>query len=81
MADKILSITDGTITKRVTLDDDAWDDMVRLYARWGNTLADTEAELTFTVEKLNREIITFANKYKEITGGTGATKYTAGSVS
>jgi len=80
MANKVITITDGSVTKTFTVPSATWDKMADLYQRWGNTLADTEAEITLVAEKLNRELTTLANKEQAITGGTGATKFTAGSV-
>ena len=81
MANTIITISDGTVTKTVTVTQAIWDKVADSWVRHGTALADTAAEFTYWGTKVRKELQNLANKEITIAAGEAATKITIGDVS
>ena len=81
MADTVISITDGTVTRTVTVPQATWDKVAEAWVRDGTPLADTDAEFIYWREKVRKELQNLANKEIGIAASQAATKITIGDVS
>jgi hypothetical protein len=81
MANTIITISDGTVTKTLTVTQAIWDKVAEAWVRDGTALADTAAEFTYWGTKVQKELQNLANKEIGIAASQAATKITIGDVS
>jgi|TARA_R110000765_G_C18898370_1_gene603789 hypothetical protein len=72
MADTVITITDGTVTKSLTVPDATWNLVVANYARNGTALADVNAEFVLQINKWRKELQNMATKENQLAAAAGA---------
>tara|TARA_R100001086_G_C11743987_1_gene233315 strand:+ start:433 stop:675 length:243 start_codon:yes stop_codon:yes gene_type:complete len=80
MADTVVTITDGSVSKSFTYPQARWDKVAAWWKR-EETLADTAAEFTFALNEYSAILTTLENKEITRAADEGASKSSAPSVS
>ena len=81
MADTVITITDGTVTKSLTVPDATWNLVVANYARNGTALADVNAEFVLQINKWRKELQNMANKEIQLAAAASASAVSITAVS
>tara|TARA_R100000808_G_C2150495_1_gene159245 strand:- start:44 stop:286 length:243 start_codon:yes stop_codon:yes gene_type:complete len=80
MADTVVTITDGSVSKSFTYPQARWDKVVAWWKR-DNTLADTAAEFTYALSEYSAILTRLENRQITMEADEGASKSSAPSVS
>tara|TARA_R110000824_G_scaffold22280_2_gene81786 strand:- start:120 stop:365 length:246 start_codon:yes stop_codon:yes gene_type:complete len=72
MADTVVTITDGTVTKTLTVPDATWNLIVANHVRNGTALADVSAEFVMQLNNWRKELQNMANKENQLAAAAGA---------
>tara|TARA_R110000824_G_scaffold347590_1_gene534341 strand:- start:68 stop:313 length:246 start_codon:yes stop_codon:yes gene_type:complete len=72
MADTVITISDGTITKTLTIPDATWNLIVANHVRNGHTLANASAEFVLQINKWRKELQNMANKETQLAAAASA---------
>ena len=72
MADTVVTITDGTVTKTLTVPDATWNLIAANHRRNGHTLADVNAEFVLQINKWRKELQNMANKENALAAAASA---------
>ena len=81
MADTVITISDGTVTKSLTIPDATWNLIVANYVRNGQTLADVNAEFVLQINKWRKELQNMANKENALAAAASAATVSLSEVS
>jgi len=81
MADTVITITDGTVTKTLTVPDATWNLIVANHVRNGTALADVSAEFVYQINKWRKELQNMANKENALAAAASAATVSLSQVS
>ena len=81
MADTVITISDGTVTKTLTVPDATWNLVVANHVRNGNTLADVSAEFVLQINKWRKELQNMATKENQLAAAASAATVSLSEVS
>ena len=72
MADTVITISDGTVTKSLTIPDATWNLIAANHRRNGQTLADVNAEFVLQINMWRKELQNMATKENQLAAAAGA---------
>ena len=81
MADTVVTITDGTVTKTLTVPYATWNLIVANHVRNGTALADVSAEFVYQINKWRKELQNMANKENQLAAAASAATVSLSEVS
>jgi|TARA_R110000737_G_scaffold217387_1_gene233862 transposase-like protein len=81
MADTTVTISDGSVSKVMTIPDATWNLIVANHVRNGHTLADVSAEFVLQINKWRKELQNQANKETQLAAAASASTVSITAVS